>query len=56
VGVVERWRGWAKRLKREIYALYLVYRDPRTTALLSHEHESWRDFVRTVFNPAFTLH
>ncbi|MEZ4861235.1 MAG: YkvA family protein [Caldilineaceae bacterium] len=23
------WRGWARRLKAEIYALYLAYRDPR---------------------------
>lgn len=28
--MLARWRDWARRLKREIYALYLVYRDPRT--------------------------
>ena len=25
-----RWREWARRLKRDIYALYLAGRDPRT--------------------------
>ncbi len=25
----ERWRAWARRLKREVYAPYLAYRDPR---------------------------
>ena len=24
-----RWRRWARGLKREVYALYLAYRDPR---------------------------
>lgn len=24
-----RWRGWARALKREVYALYLAVRDPR---------------------------
>ena len=28
--MVERWRGWARRLKREVLALSLAYRDPRT--------------------------
>src|SRR3712207_1871976 len=28
-GAFARWRGWARRLKREAYALYLAYRDPR---------------------------
>jgi uncharacterized membrane protein YkvA (DUF1232 family) len=28
--VGERWRAWARRLRREIYALALAYRDPRT--------------------------
>jgi len=27
--VGERWRAWARWLKREVYALYLAYRDPR---------------------------
>jgi uncharacterized membrane protein YkvA (DUF1232 family) len=27
--VLERLRRWAKRLKAELYALYLAYRDPR---------------------------
>jgi uncharacterized membrane protein YkvA (DUF1232 family) len=27
---IERWKAWAKRLKTEIYALYLAYRNPRT--------------------------
>ena len=27
---IERWKAWAKRLKTEICALYLAYRDPRT--------------------------
>ena len=27
---VAAWRGWARRLKTEIYALYLAARDPRT--------------------------
>jgi uncharacterized membrane protein YkvA (DUF1232 family) len=27
---IERWKGWARRLKIEVYALYLAYRDPRT--------------------------
>ena len=27
---IQRWKAWAKRLKIEIYALYLAYRDPRT--------------------------
>lgn len=25
----DQWRGWARRVKREIYALALAYRDPR---------------------------
>ena len=28
--LLERWKAWANRLKIEIYALYLAYRDPRT--------------------------
>lgn len=28
-----RWRDWARQLKREVYALYLAYRDPRTPLL-----------------------
>lgn len=24
------WRGWARRVKRDVFALYLAYRDPRT--------------------------
>jgi uncharacterized membrane protein YkvA (DUF1232 family) len=27
---IQRWKAWANRLKIEIYALYLAYRDPRT--------------------------
>jgi len=27
--VIETWKGWARRLKLETYALYLAYRDPR---------------------------
>jgi uncharacterized membrane protein YkvA (DUF1232 family) len=27
--MLARWRDWARRLKREVYALYLAYRDPR---------------------------
>lgn len=26
---VERWKLWAKKLKVEVYALYLAYKDPR---------------------------
>ena len=29
-GAIEKWRANAKRLKSDIYALYLAYRDPRT--------------------------
>ena len=28
--MIERWRGWAKGLKRESLSLYLAMRDPRT--------------------------
>jgi uncharacterized membrane protein YkvA (DUF1232 family) len=28
-GTVERLKRWARRLKAEVYALYLAYRDPR---------------------------
>ncbi len=27
--LLDRWRRWAKRLKLEVYTLYLAYRDPR---------------------------
>jgi uncharacterized membrane protein YkvA (DUF1232 family) len=27
---IECWKAWAKRLKIEVYTLYLAYRDPRT--------------------------
>lgn len=27
--MLARWRGWARGLKREVFALYLAYRDPR---------------------------
>jgi uncharacterized membrane protein YkvA (DUF1232 family) len=27
--LIDRWKAWAKRLKLEVYALYLAYRDPR---------------------------
>ena len=27
--VLERWKGRARRLKREVYAIYLAYQDPR---------------------------
>ena len=30
-GMLERWKAWARRLKREVYALYLAYRDPRVS-------------------------
>jgi len=29
VGAIERWKGWARGLKVEAYALYLACRDPR---------------------------
>lgn len=29
--MLARWKGWAQRLKREVYALYLAYRDPRVS-------------------------
>ena len=29
-GVIERIKGWARRLKRELVAVYLAVRDPRT--------------------------
>lgn len=29
MSILERWRRWAGSLKREVYALYLAYRDPR---------------------------
>lgn len=28
--MLDRWRRWARRLKREVYALYLSLRHPRT--------------------------
>lgn len=28
-GIADRWRAKVKRLKREVYALYLAYKDPR---------------------------
>lgn len=27
---VSTWRAWARRVKRDVFALYLAYRDPRT--------------------------
>jgi uncharacterized membrane protein YkvA (DUF1232 family) len=27
--MLDHWKGWARRLKREVYVLYLAYRDPR---------------------------
>ena len=27
---MQTWKSWAQRLKTELYALYLAYRDPRT--------------------------
>jgi len=27
--VIEAWKQWARKLKVEVYALYLAYRDPR---------------------------
>lgn len=27
---VDGWRAWARRIKRDLFALYLAYRDPRT--------------------------
>lgn len=29
VRILERWNSWARTLKREVYALYLAYKDPR---------------------------
>jgi len=29
VKVIEAWKQWARKLKVEVYALYLAYRDPR---------------------------
>ena len=29
-GAVSTWRAWARRIKRDVFALYLAYRDPRT--------------------------
>ncbi len=28
--VIDGWRAWARRIKRDLFALYLAYRDPRT--------------------------
>lgn len=30
MGVIERWRSRAERLKMDTYAIYLAYKDPRT--------------------------
>lgn len=30
MAVLARWRQWARRVKREIHAIYLAARDPRT--------------------------
>jgi uncharacterized membrane protein YkvA (DUF1232 family) len=30
VSITARWRAWARRLERDVYALYLACRDPRT--------------------------
>lgn len=27
--ILSHWKSWARRLKQELYALYLAYRDPR---------------------------
>jgi uncharacterized membrane protein YkvA (DUF1232 family) len=27
---IERWKGWARQLKLEVYALYIAYKDRRT--------------------------
>ncbi len=27
--MLNRWKSWARTLKREVYALYLAYKDPR---------------------------
>jgi len=27
--MLDRWKSWARTLKREVYALYLAYKDPR---------------------------
>ena len=29
-GEANTWRAWARRVKRDVFALYLAYRDPRT--------------------------
>jgi uncharacterized membrane protein YkvA (DUF1232 family) len=28
-GLLDRWKQWAKKLKVEVYAIYLAYKDPR---------------------------
>jgi uncharacterized membrane protein YkvA (DUF1232 family) len=29
MSVIDAWRGWARQLKTETYAIYLAYKDPR---------------------------
>src|SRR6478752_7495834 len=29
MAILEHWKQWARQLKRELYALYLAYKDPR---------------------------
>lgn len=29
MGIIDRWKQWARNLKVEVHALYLAYRDPR---------------------------
>ncbi|MHA1687624.1 MAG: YkvA family protein [Candidatus Heimdallarchaeaceae archaeon] len=29
--LIEKWKNWAYKLKKETYTLYLVYRDPRVS-------------------------
>ena len=30
MSLLARWKEWAKQVKREVFALYLAYKDPRT--------------------------
>jgi uncharacterized membrane protein YkvA (DUF1232 family) len=30
MGMIDRWRGWARALKREAHVMYVALRDPRT--------------------------
>ena len=45
--LAEKLKGWARRLKAELYALYLAYRDPRVPLYA-------RVFAAVVFGYAFS--